>query len=276
MRASSGRSRGPPERPRVDRETDRRQVRAPPRRANRGVHRGELGVDRVPVDDPLVGCVREGQSSDIPALPLPLRKQASQPPADQTTVLDEVRASTGAPSPPLACSSERRQAQASDARSGRGADVRWHALGPNLAPAFSGKASGALFRGCRRILLPAVPVLVQLDSQRASIERQQTAGFFQEGAVSPCAPAHRPEQAPRLGSREARKHAEAQHAPTPSTLIALLRTNDSLLRAGTPASTGRRIDVGRTSVAPRADGYPPRSPVASWNWPISRPSASPV
>ena len=30
-----------------------------------GGHRGELGVDRVPVDDPLVGCVREGQFPDV-------------------------------------------------------------------------------------------------------------------------------------------------------------------------------------------------------------------
>src|SRR5215211_5203673 len=26
---------------------------------------GELGVDRVPVEDPLVGCVREGQFSEV-------------------------------------------------------------------------------------------------------------------------------------------------------------------------------------------------------------------
>jgi hypothetical protein len=32
------------------------------------VHRGEPGVDRVPVDDPLVGSVREGQFPDTSAI----------------------------------------------------------------------------------------------------------------------------------------------------------------------------------------------------------------
>jgi len=47
-----------------------------------GVHRGELGVDRVPVDDPLVGCVREGQFQDVSADCDPAAHATHSPMAD--------------------------------------------------------------------------------------------------------------------------------------------------------------------------------------------------